>query len=191
MQICCIKECEKKVLACDMCAMHYRRLKRYGSPLRTKAVQYHGLSVKDRLLKRVRKSDECWLWVGAINPKGYGMMSIKSHPRLSHRISWEVHNGPIPEGMFVLHKCDTPLCVRPEHLFLGRQIDNMTDMIRKGRQNPGHVPGIKNGNSKLTEVDVRSIRQSNMPGVFLASKFRVSTTLISDIRNRKAWRHLE
>lgn len=66
MKTCCIKECEKKVLARDMCAMHYKRMKLYGSPMRTKTVQYHGFSVKDRLLKRVEKTAGCWLWSGAI-----------------------------------------------------------------------------------------------------------------------------
>lgn len=189
--ICCIKECRKKVVARDMCATHYQRLKKYGSPMRTQVRQFHGLSVKDRLFKWVEKTDECWLWKGTINPTGYGLISIDSRPRLAHRVSWTVHNGEIPDGLFVLHRCDTPLCVRPDHLFLGTQNDNMADMWTKGRANPGHVVGRRVGTAKLTEVQVRSIRQSNMPGVFLATKYGVSTTQISDIRNRKSWRHLD
>ena len=191
MKICCIKGCKNQSLARDMCSNHYKRLRLYGSPMRTKMVQYHGLSVEDRLYKRVRKTEGCWLWQGSLNPKGYGMMSIDSRPRLVHRISWQVAHGPIPGGAFVLHKCDNPICVRPDHLFLGTQQDNMSDMVAKGRHNPGHVPGEKNGCSKLTEVQVRSIRQSNLPGVVLARKYGISPAQISDIRNRKSWRHLE
>lgn len=191
MEVCCIKECEKKVLARGLCAMHYNRLRKTGSPIELKNIQYHGLSVADRLMKRVAKSDGCWLWNGGVNPTGYGMINVEGKPRLTHRVSWTVHNGPIPDGMFVLHRCDTPLCVRPDHLFLGDQEANMADMVAKGRHNPGHVIGAAVGTSKLTDVQVRSIRLSKLPGVFLAGKYGVSTTTISDIRRRKIWRHIE
>jgi hypothetical protein len=82
----------------------------------------------------------CHLWVGATNSKGYG--SIRSGGRGAaivdaHRVAWEREHGPIPGGLFVLHRCDTPACVNVEHLRLGTQLDNMRDMASKGRARGG------------------------------------------------------
>jgi len=79
----------------------------------------------------------CWLWNGHVGKHGYGTYTIGSHPNsrgvTTHRLSWEIHNGVIPDGMFVLHKCDVRSCVNPDHLFLGTHRDNMDDAKRKGR----------------------------------------------------------
>ena len=85
----------------------------------------------------------CWLWTGALRPAGrnhqvnYGMMLLprSRKGRSAHRISWELHCGGVPEGMNVLHKCDVPLCVNPDHLFLGTHSENMKDCVAKGRKN--------------------------------------------------------
>ncbi len=85
----------------------------------------------------------CWEWVGLKHKQGYGRMRIKAEgykyrkALLSHRVSWEIHNGPIPDKMFVLHKCDNTSCVNPQHLFIGDQFDNMRDMVKKGRWRRG------------------------------------------------------
>lgn len=80
----------------------------------------------------------CWIWYGAKRNTGYGFIEINWRPRkrkLAHRHVYELFNGPIPRGLFVLHKCDIPLCVNPEHLFLGTQKDNMVDCSKKDRFN--------------------------------------------------------
>lgn len=74
----------------------------------------------------------CWLWTGAMQ-HGYGKVRILMKEVRAHRASWEMHKGPIPEGMNVLHRCDTPMCVNPDHLFLGSQQDNMADKKQKQR----------------------------------------------------------
>ena len=94
--------------------------------------------LSERVMSKVRvEASGCWVWQGSAGKDGYGRMVYRLDGqrviRGAHRVSWEVANGPIPEGMHVLHRCDNPPCVNPAHLFLGTQADNMRDMTRKGR----------------------------------------------------------
>lgn len=75
----------------------------------------------------------CWLWTGALNNMGYGMLMVNGKRVLAHRASYEVNVGPIPEGLFALHECDTPSCVNPNHITLGTQTDNMRQASQRGR----------------------------------------------------------
>ena len=91
--------------------------------------------ITERFWSKVEKGDGCWLWRGAIGSHGrYGQFNVVNRSRPSHRVAWELVNGPIPAGLYVLHRCDVGLCVNPAHLFLGTQKDNMADMMAKGRQ---------------------------------------------------------
>lgn len=106
---------------------------------------YPMASLEERFWARVRKTESCWVWKGATcGPSGYGRIARgrrgefhKKNSALVHRLSWELHNGPIPEGLLVLHRCDNPPCIRPDHLFLGTAKDNSDDKCAKGRQ---HIP---------------------------------------------------
>jgi hypothetical protein len=89
-------------------------------------------------------TDECWLWTGCRLQNGYGQLTVNYRRISAHRFAWELAYGrPIPDGMWVLHHCDTPLCVRPSHLFLGTHADNTLDMVKKGRQATGDRVGLR------------------------------------------------
>jgi HNH endonuclease len=91
------------------------------------------LTVEERFWAKVEKTEGCWLWMGYRNKKGYGMFKMPDRVQLAHRAAWMLTNGPIPDGLDVLHKCDNPPCVRPTMLFLGTNADNQQDSVRKGR----------------------------------------------------------
>jgi hypothetical protein len=94
-------------------------------------------SLEERFWSKVDRSGECWMWVASLASTGYGQFYDKPRRRTpigAHRVAWELANGPIPAGLQVLHRCDNPPCVRPDHLFIGTVSDNMRDMYAKGRR---------------------------------------------------------
>lgn len=135
----------------------------------------------------------CWLWTAAHNPNGYGFMWSGSKREYSHRLSYTLFKGPIPSGLNVLHKCDQPACVNPDHLSVGTQSENLRDMVRKGRNTKVALKGSKNPKAKLTDADIAHIRGANKrPGYLyeLAAIYGVSRSTICAIRNRRGWTHL-
>jgi hypothetical protein len=148
-----------------------------------------------RFWRMVRKTDGCWLWAGATFFHGYGAISggRKVGPLRAHRVSWEIHFGPIPSGLRVLHHCDTPACVRPDHLFLGTQQDNLSDMAAKHRGRRSGLPGTTNAQAKLTDEAVREARAARANGATfdsLAHRYGVSQKAIMNAVNRVTWRHV-
>lgn len=146
----------------------------------------------------IADDNECWLWQSSLSKDGYGMFkTCHDYQRKSfraHRYAYELHNGPIPDGLLALHKCDNPTCVNPNHLFLGTQQDNIDDMIAKGRDNMAvPCPGERNAAAKLTEAQVIEIRRrkaAGESGYSLAKEFGVIQATISKIVLRKTWRHV-
>ena len=133
----------------------------------------------------------CWQWSGRLSPSGYGRFMTQGKGVTASRYFYEILVGPIPEGLFVCHKCDNRACVNPEHLFLGTQKDNIQDCIKKGRHRP--TRGVDRPAAKLTEDDVRKIRAiyRKGEGPYLAWQFGVSRGVITNIVARKAWRHVD
>lgn len=97
-------------------------------------------TMEKRFWSKVSLGDECWEWTGSTMPCGYGQISNRpGRPLLAHRVSWMMSHGEIADGLFVCHQCDNRKCVRPDHLFIGTNRDNVDDMMRKGRtQNRRH-----------------------------------------------------
>jgi len=132
----------------------------------------------------------CHLWT-SVSIGGYGVIRQKGKWAKAHRLSYELYKGKIPKGKCVCHTCDNPLCVNPDHLFLGTHKDNMQDKVRKGRAFTGNQKGSANGAAKLTEAVVRSIRGEDGTCKALAIKFCTSPMNISLIKRRLAWAHVE
>jgi hypothetical protein len=171
--------------------------------IRQKIIAARFIPLETRFWQYVNKTDGCWLWTGSIaNRHGYGRISIGSGENhrviAAHRLSWEIHSmEPIPSGMFVLHRCDNPPCVRPDHLFLGTQFTNMSDASSKRRlpqqRYPGMCAGEKNGRAKLTDAQVREIRILSKKGFAqrkIAKLFNVSRSAIGFIQHNKMWTHV-
>jgi hypothetical protein len=144
----------------------------------------------------------CWMWTGSVNSYGYGTVALVRFGRRrtgTHRLSWEIHNGPIPNGLRVLHHCDNPPCVRPDHLFVGTQADNMADMNEKRRngrfKHPESYPvGSSVKQSVLTEeqvVDMRQRRANGEPLIALSQAFGISRTGVKRIVYGHQWKHAE
>lgn len=148
-----------------------------------------GLPLIDRLWAKTdrRGPDECWEWGGHRNEKGYGRMDVAGRLIRCHRVSWEIHNGPIPVGKQVLHRCDNPPCWNPAHLFLGTNNDNIADRMRKGRTPCGE----KHKSSKLTAERVREILKADGSQRELARRFGISRRHVGHIRRREVWKHIE
>lgn len=135
----------------------------------------------------------CRIWMGATNPNGYGTLRVHGDGIKAHRFAWIAANGDIPDGLAVLHRCDVPCCVNPDHLFLGTQLENMQDMAAKGRARGGTKGGSKHYLAKLTEGDVRQIRQLALTSKHadVAAAFNISRSNVGLIVNRKAWAHVD
>lgn len=130
----------------------------------------------------------CWGWTAGLN-RGYGCFGYKGKAVAAHRFSWEHHFGPIPARMSVLHKCDNPICSRPDHLFLGTRAENNKDRAAKGRTVTQMVPGERHPAAKLNWDAVREIRQGRKaPYKHLMAKYGVSKSLICAVRNHQIWK---
>ena len=131
----------------------------------------------------------CAEWTGYRDGDGYGIVRVGGKNKRAHRVSYTLSMGPIPDGFHVLHRCDNPPCINPDHLFLGTNYDNVKDKISKGRDRGVH--GTENRHNKLTPEQVIEIRNSTGTQRAVAAQYGVSGSLVNYIRNRKSWKHLD
>lgn len=150
------------------------------------------MSIIDRLYSKAEiLSCGCWRYTGGLNGAGYGNIWDEGRTRSAHVVSFEIHNGPVPEGLSVLHSCDYKPCINPDHLFAGTTQDNIDDMINKGRDG---FKGVRNGRAVLSEGEVISIKELLASNIFscqsIADKFNVSRPTIAAIKSGRNWGQL-
>jgi len=141
---------------------------------------------KERFFARVNKiPGGCWEWTGPLEPSGYARCWGGTKER-AHRFSWMIYNGPIPEGMLVLHKCDNKKCVNPDHLFLGTQLDNMRDKVEKGRHVSLSLPKMKDGEIRLaTKLVLAGVRRALVAKMFKVHRNTIYNVTIMEVNNAK------
>lgn len=154
----------------------------------------------DRFLQKIAPIDKngCMLWTGNQYWDGYGKFHIREiqdgqpywKTVRAHRYAWELKNGPIPIGIYVCHKCDNPLCINVEHMFLGTQKDNLSDMASKKRS----TIGTKNPMAKLTDNDIKDIRKMYKDGKtqqHIAKIYSLSRSNVGLIVTHETWKHVK
>lgn len=156
----------------------------------------------ERFWAKVSRGDGCWEWTGHRNHQGYGLLYTgprgSSRQEFAHRVAWELEHGPIPADRTICHHCDNPPCVRPDHIYLGSPATNAHDRDSRGRHEGIHfgggvARGEIHGKAKLTETQVRTIRERRANGerlVVLAAEYGLTHAGISAIVMRRTWRHI-
>lgn len=192
---CSIEGCTRIYEARGYCHTHYERFRKYGDATYTQHFVGEGSTKEERFWNRVSKVPHpkgCWEWTAGLHSFGYGLVELQVDGyRLSgsHRVSWYYHYHIIP-SQWVLHKCDNPKCVNPDHLFEGTHEDNMRDMTSKGRGNIGSAHGL----ARLNESMVRTIREQYAQGGCsyrsLGEQYNVSAGTIRFVVQRKTWKHV-
>lgn len=183
MDICESDDCDNKSFRYGLCDKHYRKSDKRNSYKKRKVTP-----PEERFWRYVNKlSDkECWNWTGG-TARGYGAFSEHNRKQImAPRYSYKMHYGAFNEELCVLHKCDNPLCVNPDHLFLGTLADNNRDAKEKGRNAIGETPG----NSKLKAEDIFAIRGDDRLLRIVAKEYGVREGQISRIKNRQGWGHI-
>ncbi len=184
--LCRVEGCGRERVTKLFCQKHYLRMRNYGT---TDLIRP---SAEDRFWRSVNKTaDGCWLWTaGSRTKQGYGNLRVNGRSTQAHRFSYALHNGPIPNGLHVLHRCDVVACVNPAHLFLGTDADNMADKMAKGRHRA--LSGEECGTARLTRLKVDEIRARYACGgvsfMKLAREYGVAKYTINAVINRKTWR---
>jgi hypothetical protein len=150
------------------------------------------LTLADVFWSKVVTTDDCWWWTGAKKGNGYGHITRRGQGMLAHRVSYELHHGPIPDGMYVCHRCDHPACVNPAHLFAAPPMTNVADMRRKGRA--VYVNGQRKANAKMTDALVVEMRARFAAGGIsqreLGRQYGIAAPIARAIVRRERWVHV-
>jgi HNH endonuclease len=157
---------------------------------------YHRESIADRFWRYVspEPNSGCWLWTTQHDKDGYGRLGRSpwegGRETIAHRLAWTLLVGPVPGGLWVLHHCDNPTCVNPEHLFLGSPLDNVADMVSKGRKAITRFSGEAHPRAKVSAAEVSDIRRRRRAGEgvrALAREYGLHHTSVLSMLRGKTW----
>jgi len=189
---CKVDGCNRESVSKGFCDMHYRRDKKFGSPYKRGKHKVDIGNDEERFHKKYKKQKNgCWIWTAGTRPNGKGTLYGRHHTKQfgsigAHRFSYIIKHGSIRGGSYICHKCDTPLCVNPDHLFESDHSGNMEDMTNKGRSFKGSGEN-KKGRAKLTNEQAIEILKSKLSQSKLAKKYEVSQTTIGRIKRGEAY----
>jgi len=133
MKGCSVASCASPFFALGFCRPHYMSFRRIGKPIADRQTIHGPIEKKFAIKSKGRNEKGCWIWSGRKDKNGYGSLRDGHKMKRAHRVAWEIHKGPIPAGVMVLHKCNNPSCVNPSHLKLGDQTANMQDRKENGK----------------------------------------------------------
>lgn len=191
--VCSVDGCERPVLARSLCAKHYKIVWRRDGPNKP--------NVRGTPAEKLRAHttqlgpDECWPFAGYTDKDGYGRIPVSDHSRVHYlratHVAYELHTGaPVPDSMLIMHTCDNPPCVNPNHLRLGTVLENNRDRAEKDRS----CQGERHTQTQLTEELVREIRRMYATGAYsqqkIANQFGISQATVGRIVRRIWWKHV-
>lgn len=175
---CSLPDCSDRRYAKGFCKRHYQQQWATGSPA-IRRPNPHG-PPEERFWRYVdvRSAGECWTWNGHRDKDGYGTLRVGRTQMRAHRFSYELHNGPIPDGELVRHACDNPPCCNPSHLGLGDHVDNMRDRVASGHYATGEAHPM----ARLTDAQAAEVRVAVGPYVEIAERFGISASQVGNIK---------
>jgi hypothetical protein len=178
---CKVDGCNEEHCAKGYFKKHYKVFNRLGKPFSDRPT-FHG-TPEERFWHYTKKGaeGECWEWIGNKDKDGYGQMRDGKRMVRPHRFSYEIHHGPIPNGLSVLHKCNNPTCVNPNHLYLGNHKQNMKDRKKAGN----YYKNEKHPMCKFSNETVLAVRKEKGKRSDIAKKYGISLSQVSNIRNEK------
>jgi hypothetical protein len=189
---CLFDGCERDAVCKSYCDKHYRRILKRGNVNDFGNRKVDEGNATERFHKKYKLDDSgCWIWTAGTRANSKGVLYPRHHvdgkkTTGAHRFSFEIYHGQIPPSMYVCHKCDTPLCVNPDHLFIGTHKDNMKDMVNKNRSFTGRGEN-KKGKAKLTDKQADEIRKIKMSQTKIAAMYKVSQTTIGRIKRGESY----
>jgi len=185
-------DCSRAAVSRGFCDKHYRRLIKYGSPDAYGSRKVAEGNETERFHQKYEKQDNgCWIWTGGTRPNHRGTLYGRHHldnglAEGAHRFSYILVNGQISSGIYICHKCDTPLCVNPDHLFSSDHVGNMRDMVNKARSYKGRGEA-KIGRAKLTNAQAETIRTMSLSQSKIGQMFDISQTTVGRIKRGESY----
>lgn len=192
---CAVKACNENAVHLGLCTDHWRRCKDYGAPtlIEPNRGRWNALPASERLIAKIRVEEDCWMWTGFTDKDGYGRMRAKIGGVLIHKahtVSHTLHTGElVPKGMVIMHSCDRPGCVNPDHLRVGTYLENSRDMIAKGRAYDQR--GENASGAILTATEAAAILEDARTYAEIAKDYGIVASTVGSLKQRVSWQNVK